>query len=228
MTAPGETAPISPPSPGPLDLSPDLRSDFAVVIPAYNEAPVVADLIAELRETFRRHDLRGEIVIVDDGSTDDTVERIHQEADGWAPVRVLSHRVNRGKTEAMVTAAEATTRTWLVLFDADLQHATEEIPRFLEKLQEGWDIVVGRKVGHYDKRAVSSVYNRLSHAIFKVPVSDLNSMKAFRREKELWFKEFKEQVAERERIEKLLDAGKELPETKPEDEAEKVELQRPH
>jgi glycosyltransferase involved in cell wall biosynthesis len=95
---------------------------------------------------------------------------------------VLRHRTNLGKTEAMLTAAAHTDRTYLVLFDADLQHRPAEIPRFLAELDRGWDIVTGRKVGAYDKRAVSSVYNRLSRKIFKVPVSDLNSMKAFNRE----------------------------------------------
>src|SRR5690606_26575029 len=85
-------------------------------------------------------------------------------------------------THAMLTAAAHTQRTWLVLFDADLQHLPDEIPRFLAKLQEGWDIVTGRKVGAYDKAVVSTIYNRLSRRIFRVPVSDLNSMKAFRRE----------------------------------------------
>jgi glycosyltransferase involved in cell wall biosynthesis len=158
------------------------RSDFAVVIPAYNEAAVVPDLVRELQATFQRHDLRGEILFVDDGSTDGTGDLAVAEAAGWPAFRVLRHRNNRGKTEAMVTAAGSTDATWLVLFDADLQHGTEEIPRFLDTLAEGWDIVTGRKVGSYDKRAVSSVYNRLSRLIFKVPVSDLNSMKAFRRE----------------------------------------------
>jgi dolichol-phosphate mannosyltransferase len=97
-------------------------------------------------------------------------------------LRVLQHRRNRGKTEAMVTAADNTDRKWLVLFDADLQHSTEEIPRFLEKLDAGWDIVTGRKIGAYEKRLVSSTYNRLSRQIFNIPVSDTNSMKAFRRD----------------------------------------------
>ncbi len=158
-----------------------MRRDFAVVVPAFDEAPVVPDLVRELREAFRRHDLHGEVLFVDDGSTDGTAELAEREAADWPEFRVLRHGVNLGKTEALLTASEATDKPYLVLFDADLQHLPDEIPRFLEKLEEGWDIVTGRKIGQYDKRAVSSAYNRLSRRIFRVPVSDLNSMKAFRR-----------------------------------------------
>ncbi len=97
-------------------------------------------------------------------------------------VQVIRHRRNLGKTEAMVTGADAAESDYVILFDADLQHSPEEFPRFLEKLAEGWDIVTGRKVGRYEKRAVSSVYNALSQKLFEIPVRDLNSMKAFRRE----------------------------------------------
>ncbi len=155
-------------------LSERMRRDFAVVVPAYNEVENVPELVSELRETFERHGLSGEVLLVDDGSTDGTGDAARAEAERWPVLRVLSHRRNFGKTEAMLTAAEATTKTWLVLFDADLQHRT--------KAAEGWDIVCGRKVGRYEKAAVSSIYNRLSRAIFDIPVSDTNSMKAFRRE----------------------------------------------
>ncbi len=158
----------------------ELRSDFAVVVPAYNEAPVVEDLVRELQEAFREHDLDGEVLLVDDGSTDGTGERAREAAADWPSFRVLEHRKNLGKTEAIVTAARATGRSVLVIFDADLQHSPHEIPRFLETMAEGWDIVCGRKVGAYDKRMVSSVYNRLSRVLFDVPASDLNSMKAVR------------------------------------------------
>lgn len=159
-----------------------LREDFAVIVPAFNEEENVAALFAALRGTFERHALRGEVVLVDDGSTDGTYDAALREAAAWDRVRVLRHRRNLGKTEAMVTGGEATDREFLVLFDADLQHSPEEIPRFLAKLGEGWDIVTGQKIGAYEKRAVSSVYNRWSQALFDVPVRDLNSMKAFRRE----------------------------------------------
>ena len=159
-----------------------LRRDFAVLVPAFNEVENIPDLFRELRESFVRHGLDGEIVLVDDGSTDGTYEAALAEAAGMPRVKVLRHRRNRGKTEAMVTGAMAADASYLVLFDADLQHSPDEIPRFLAKLGEGWDIVTGRKVGNYEKRAVSGVYNRLSQRMFEVPVRDLNSMKAFRTE----------------------------------------------
>ncbi|NIU72539.1 MAG: glycosyltransferase, partial [Gammaproteobacteria bacterium] len=157
-----------------------VRRRFAVIVPAYNEVENVPELVAELRATWEEHGLEGEVVLVDDGSTDGTAAAAASER--WDRLKVVRHRRNFGKTEALVTGARATDAEWLVLFDADLQHETEEIPRFLAKLAEGWDIVTGRKIGPYEKRAVSSTYNRLSRRLFKVPVSDLNSMKAFRRE----------------------------------------------
>lgn len=161
------------------------RPDFAVIVPALDEAANMPDLFAELAATFRRHELAGEVVLVDDGSTDGTAAaagRAAREAGLEGRTRILRHRANRGKTSAIVTAARATDAPVLVLFDADLQHATEEIPRFLAEIDAGHDVVAGRKVGRYSKRLVSSIYNGLSRAVFRVPVHDLNSMKAFRRE----------------------------------------------
>lgn len=158
------------------------RDDFAVVIPAYDEVENVGPLFEALEETWSRHDLDGEIVLVDDGSGDGTSERAARVGERFpGPVRIVHHVRNRGKTEAIVTGAAATERAWIVLFDADLQHSTEEIPRFLDELDEGYDIVTGWKQGKYEKRTVSTVYNWLSRRVFGVPVHDLNSMKAFRR-----------------------------------------------
>ena len=158
------------------------RSNFAVLIPAYNEVESIPALFAALRESFARYDLRGEVILVDDGSTDGTYDAAVREGRGVERLKVLRHRINQGKTEAMLTAAAAAESEYVILFDADLQHSPEEIPRYLSKLAEGWDIVTGRKIGAYEKRAVSSVYNKLSQRMFAVPVRDLNSMKAFRRD----------------------------------------------
>lgn len=166
-----------------LRLSPRARRDFAVIVPAYNEAENIPALLRELRTAFRQFGLEGEVVLVDDGSSDGTADLARREGEEWGDrLRVVSHRTNFGKTEALLTGAEHTDAEYLILFDADLQHSPMEIARFLEKLDDGWDIVTGRKVGRYSKRVVSSLYNWLNRSLFDVPVSDLNSMKAFRRQ----------------------------------------------
>lgn len=164
------------------DLPARMRENFAIVVPAFNEVENIGPLFEAIADTFARYRLAGEVILVDDGSTDGTYDEAQVHAARMPRAKVLRHRRNLGKTEAMVTGAEAATTDYIILFDADLQHTPEEFPRFLAKLAEGWDIVAGRKIGAYEKRTVSSVYNRLSNLLFDVPARDLNSMKAFRRD----------------------------------------------
>ena len=159
------------------------RRRFAVLVPAYNEAENIGPLFDALEATFARHSLDGEVVLVDDGSTDDTWSYAVAAAERLGSrFRVARHRRNLGKTEAMITGARESDAEVFIVFDADLQHSTEEIPRFMAEIDKGWDIVTGRKIGPYEKAAVSSVYNKVSRFLFDVPVRDLNSMKAFRRD----------------------------------------------
>ncbi len=158
------------------------RLDVSVLVPAYNEQENIPELIDELTAMFDRHGLRGEIVLVDDGSTDGTWDAAVKRAGAEPRLKVLRHRANSGKTEAMLTGSEVAEGKVIVLYDADMQHSPEDIPRFLDKMSQGYDMVCGRKVGHYSKRFVSSIYNCMSQWLFGAPVRDLNSMKAFRRE----------------------------------------------
>lgn len=155
-----------------------------IVVPAYNEVENMPELFAELADTLRESELDAEIVLVDDGSCDRTLEAARKAATAAGLDRVvfLRHRRNQGKTEALLTAARVATGQYLVLFDADLQYATAEIPRFIEKLGQGYDVVAGRKVGKYGKWLVSGVYNWLCRRLFGVEVHDHNAMKAFRRD----------------------------------------------
>ncbi|MDX1393962.1 MAG: glycosyltransferase [Gemmatimonadota bacterium] len=158
---------------------------MSVIVPAWDEAENMPELFAELAATLASSDLDAEVLLVDDGSSDGTRDAAVAAARAAGlgdRTTVLRHSRNRGKTEALVTAAGVARGDLLVLFDADLQHATDEIPRFVEALDEGADLVAGRKVGRYEKRFVSAIYNRLARTIFRVPVRDMNSMKAFRAE----------------------------------------------
>jgi glycosyltransferase involved in cell wall biosynthesis len=168
--------------PGPATVKTGLRRNFSVIIPAYNEAENIPDLFREIAQTFNAHGLSGEVIFVDDGSTDGSEDIARREGAPLPRFKYRRHRHNLGKTEALVTGARAAETDWLVLFDADLQHSTEEIPRLLVEVENGFDIVCGRKVGKYQKPLVSGIYNWMSRRIFRVPVRDLNSIKAFRRD----------------------------------------------
>ncbi len=163
-------------------IAQDMRSNFAVVIPAFNESENIPELFAELEAAFRKHDLDGEVIFVDDGSTDGSAELARREGRRLKRFKLLRHQRNLGKTEALLTGADAASGDWIILFDADLQHRPDEIPRFLAAAARGYDMVCGHKVGRYEKKLVSGIYNWLSRKIFRVPVRDLNSMKIFRRD----------------------------------------------
>ncbi len=164
-----------------LRVSAAMRSNFSVIIPALNESENIPELFEELDAAFRKYDLDGEVIFVDDGSADDSAEVAEREGARLGRFKLVRHRRNLGKTEALVTGAEASTTDWIVLFDADLQHLPDEIPRFLAEAENGYDMVCGRKVGKYKKKLVSGIYNWLCRKMFGVPVRDLNSMKVFRK-----------------------------------------------
>jgi glycosyltransferase involved in cell wall biosynthesis len=158
------------------------QPDVTVLVPAFNERENIPELVDELCAMFDRHQLAGEIVLVDDGSTDGTFEAASEIAATEPRLRVFRHRANMGKAEAMATGNAQARANRVVLYDADMQHSPEDIPRFLARMDEGYDIVCGRKVGNYTKKFVSGIYNWLSRRLFKVPVRDLNSMKSFVRQ----------------------------------------------
>ncbi len=166
---------------GAVSVDPVLRRNFSVIVPALNESENIPHLFSELASTFRKHGLDGEIIFVDDGSTDDSPSVARREGAKLGRFKLAQHRHNLGKTEALLTGARLARTDWLILFDADLQHHPDEIPRFLAEVEKGYDIVCGRKVGKYRKRLVSGLYNWLSRRAFGVPVRDLNSMKIFRK-----------------------------------------------
>ncbi len=156
--------------------------DFSVVVPAFNEEDNVDILLREIVTAFDEFELDGEIILVDDGSTDSTFEKALPYKGRYPFLKVVRHPLNLGKTEAILTAADLSESPILVVLDADLQYSPREIPRFLEKIREGYDIVTGRKVGNYEKRGISYIYNALCRKLFNVPIRDMNSMKSFRKE----------------------------------------------
>lgn len=162
---------------------PAARVDVSVLVPAKDEAENLP-LFMELTEAaFRDSPVRFEVVVVDDGSVDGSWAVLQELAQRYPFLHPVRHRVQRGIAEALRTGYLNSQGRVLVFYPADLQFKPEDIPRLVAPILAGEsDMVTGYKQGVYEKAFVSNVYNGLSRRLFHVPVRDLNSVKAYRRE----------------------------------------------
>jgi glycosyltransferase involved in cell wall biosynthesis len=160
------------------------RADVSVLVPARDEVdnlPLFMQLAAEAFAVDRG--VAYEVVVIDDGSVDDSWDVLQRLQSEYLFLRAVRHRVPRGIADALRTGYLASSGSVLVFYPADLQFKPEDIPRLVAPiLGETADMVTGFKEGKYDKAFVSGIYNGLSRTLFHVPVKDLNSVKAYRRE----------------------------------------------
>ncbi len=155
----------------------------SVLVPAMNEAENLPLFMEEAARAFAATPGRYEVIVVNDGSTDDTARVLDQLKTQYSFLRTVRHRSRRGIADALRTGYLSARADVLVFYPADMQFKPEDIPRLVAPiLADEADMVTGFKEGKYEKAFVSSIYNGLSRALFHVPVKDLNSVKAYRRE----------------------------------------------
>ncbi len=159
------------------------RPMVSVLVPAKDEAANLPLFMEQAAAVFEQNPGMYEVIVIDDGSVDDTWTVLESLARTYPFLTAARHRSRRGIAEALRTGYLHSRGSVLVFYPADLQYKPEDIPRLVAPVLDGTsDMVTGFKEGEYDKAFVSGVYNRLSQRLFKVPVRDLNSVKAYRRE----------------------------------------------
>ena len=170
--------------PAPLAPRPAPKVDVSVLVPAKDEAENLPLFMEQAEATFRAIPaVAFEVVVIDDGSGDDTWPVLEQLARRYPFLKLARHRSRRGIADALRTGYLHAAGRVLVFYPADLQFKPEDIPRLVAPiLADEADMVTGFKEGKYEKALVSGIYNRLSRVLFDVKVKDLNSVKAYRRE----------------------------------------------
>ena len=159
------------------------RPEVSVLVPAKDEAENLPEFVRQAREALLPLPYACEVVVIDDGSHDGTAETLRDLSAQHPFVRVVTHRSQRGIADALKSGSDVARGQILVFYPADLQYSPADIPALVAPIRAGEaDIVTGTKQGHYQKRFVSWVYNLLSRWLFGVRVTDLNSVKAYRRE----------------------------------------------
>ena len=154
--------------------------EISIIVPVYNEADSLPQLQAELSSVMRDYD--HEIVFVDDGSTDESAKQIQRSP----RVRLLQFVKNCGQSAAIYAGLAMARGRVLVLLDSDLQNDPNDIPRLLEEVEKGADLVCGYRAKRQDnwfKRTQSTIANGIRSRFTKDGVRDTGcTLKAMRRE----------------------------------------------
>lgn len=162
-----------------------VRPELSVVIPVFNEVATLADLHQRLARTLKDLGRPWEVIFVDDGSTDRSVDVLRALHAQDPAVRVVRFNRNYGQHAAVFAGMERARGDVVITLDADLQNPPEEIPALLRRLDEGFDVVGGARVQRHDpwvRRAASRLMNRATSAIVGVRMADYGCMlRAYRR-----------------------------------------------
>ncbi len=147
--------------------------NVSIIIPAYNEEEIIADVIGHVRVTMDQLNRSYEILVIDDGSKDETATRAINTG-----ARVISHPYNLGNGAAVKTGIRQAKGKILVMMDGDGQHNPEYIPQLLDKISQ-YDMVVGARSGDSDSRfhrnVANKFYNIFASYICKRKIQDLTS-----------------------------------------------------
>jgi glycosyltransferase involved in cell wall biosynthesis len=158
-------------------------AEVSVLVPAKDEAENLPEFIRQCAEALAGVSYGCEVVVVNDGSEDDSATVLEQLQREHAFLRVVTHRARQGIADALRSAADAASGRIFVFYPADLQFLPSEIPALVAPIRsDDADIVTGAKRGAYEKAFVSGIYNALCRWLFGIRVTDLNAVKAYRRE----------------------------------------------
>ncbi|NLA49181.1 MAG: glycosyltransferase family 2 protein [Bacteroidales bacterium] len=159
--------------------------DLSVVIPLYNEEETISELTKWIERVCTRINISFEIIIIDDGSSDSSWNRISELASGKKFIKGIRFRRNYGKAAALHTGFGEASGDVVITMDADLQDSPDEIPELMRMIMEdGYDLVSGWKKKRYDpfiKRYTSRIYNGTARLASGIRLHDFNcGLKAFR------------------------------------------------
>ena len=157
---------------------------LSIIIPLHNEAENLPALTARLHQTASQLTQEHEIIFVNDGSTDDSEKILMAMHNDYAHVTVINLRERGGKAAALERGFDVATGDYAVIIDSDLQHLPEDIPKLIEKMEEGYDVVSGERTDRHDsafKVFTSKIFNIIVRLLIRLNFNDyFSGLKCFR------------------------------------------------
>jgi len=160
--------------------------NLSIIIPVLNEAESIPRLYSKLKGVLDNLNLGYEILFIDDGSTDNSSIILEELYNKDEHAKVIQFRKNFGKATALSVGFKHAKGDIVITMDGDLQDDPEEIPTFIDKINEGYDLIVGWKFQRKDpitKTLPSKIFNKLTASLTRVKIHDFNcGFKAYRKE----------------------------------------------
>ncbi|HEY8561828.1 MAG TPA: glycosyltransferase family 2 protein [Pyrinomonadaceae bacterium] len=153
------------------------RPSISVFFPAYNDARSIGKLIEDALDVLPELTDRYEVIVVNDGSVDETGEVLAEIASKHDAVRIVEHEINRGYGGALQSGFRTATGDLVFYTDGDAQYDVREIQKLYPLLTEKVDVVNGYKLERTDKmnrKLIGGFYNQLAHFLFALPVRDVD------------------------------------------------------
>jgi glycosyltransferase involved in cell wall biosynthesis len=150
---------------------------LSIVVPVFNEEESLPHFYEALTNEVKQLDLKYELIFVDDGSTDGSLEILKELSKNDPSIRIYSFRSNQGKAEALTLGFQKSDGDLVITLDADLQDQPSELPKFLEKHKEGIEVVCGWRKDRKDKSKmviISHLFNFVAGKMFGLYLHDYN------------------------------------------------------
>ena len=164
-----------------------MQLDISIVVPLYNEEESLPELVAWIERVCNENKYSHEVIMIDDGSTDNSWEVVKQLSAQYPAVKAIRFQRNYGKSPALYMGFKAATGNVVITMDADLQDSPDEIPGLYDMImKDGYDLVSGWKKVRYDnavtKNLPSKLYNAVNRQLSGIKLHDMNcGLKSYKR-----------------------------------------------
>ncbi len=157
--------------------------NVSVIIPCHNEADSIVSLLSELVKVLQGNNVDGEVIVVDDNSTDETSKEVRREAEVHERIKLVQRRDGKcGVGRTLRAGFDQARGDVIVTMDGDFSHDPADIPRFLHEIRAGADLVIGSRYGKAgeahmpsSRKLISGGYSRLARILFHTNITDLTS-----------------------------------------------------
>lgn len=162
---------------------------LSLILPLYNEGPTLEQSLKKIYQSMQKIRKKWEVILLEDKSTDDTLKKVQKLLPNLKNTRLICHKKNEGRGKTVSDGIKAAEGVYCGFLDVDLEVSSDYIPLFVQELEQGFDMVVGKRFYEKNLKAITRVitsigYKLIVHSLLHLPIDDTEAgYKFFERKK---------------------------------------------